>query len=136
MSQPIGEIKEQVKYLFRYFIEWGGNCLWPKNAEAQERFGYPADPHDLPLTAETIIELKRIEAWYQESLNWDYPPDPGPWRQDECDRFNRASKDLLERIRFELGPNFEVIDQQPELKEDPDLDSYLANPKVCTRKKQ
>jgi len=53
--------------------------------------------------------------WYDQSLNWDYPPNPRPWRQEECDRFNDAVK-------------------PPELMEDPDLDEYLKDPKGFMRK--
>jgi hypothetical protein len=67
--------------------------------------------------------------WHRASLNWDYPPDPGPWRQPECDRFNAAAAKLLTDIRVELGPTFEVINRQDKMVEDPDLDAYLADPK-------
>ena len=60
--------------------------------------------------------------WHDGSLNRDYPPDPGPWRQPECDRFNAASAVLLADIRAELGPEFEVIDRQARCEEDPELD--------------
>jgi hypothetical protein len=75
-----------------------------------------------------------LAEWHDTSLNWDYPPDPGPWRQPECDRFNDAVASLLADIRRALGPEFEVIDEQVSCVEDPDLDVYLADPKGFHRK--
>lgn len=69
-----------------------------------------------------------MAAWHDASLNPAYPPDPGPWRQPECDRFNEAAEALLAAVRAELGDRFEVIDDQPDAAEDPDPDAYLADP--------
>jgi hypothetical protein len=77
-----------------------------------------------------------LAEWHDTSLNWDYPPDPGPWRQQECDRFNTAVAELLADIRRELGPTFRVIVRQQPCVEDPDLDAYLADPKGFRRKEQ
>lgn len=65
--------------------------------------------------------------WYQESLNRDYPPDLGPWRQAECDRFNEAVQALLPIVGAELGDDFGVINAQPLAVEDPGLDEYLKD---------
>ncbi|HYV37796.1 MAG TPA: hypothetical protein VE988_19075 [Gemmataceae bacterium] len=74
--------------------------------------------------------------WHDASLNWDYPPNPGPWRQVECDKFNRAAGELLSVIRADLGPDFQVIDEQRQIVEDPELDEYLASPKGFRRIQQ
>ena len=63
----------------------------------------------------------------KRSLNWEYPPDPGPWRQAECDAFNAAARDLYEVIANELGATFVVDFHQEPLKEHPELDVYLQN---------
>jgi hypothetical protein len=121
-------------YRIRFFFDWGsGTCLWSANDAARQAFDYPIDPGKLPLSAETIDRIGRMCAWYDKALNWDYPPDPGPWRQDECDRFNGQSALLLESIRRELGADFDVIDESYELREDPDLDEYLKDPKAFRR---
>jgi hypothetical protein len=86
------------------------------------------DPCPLPLSTPILDRCRQLSEWYDTSLNWDYQPDPGPWRQTECDRFNAAVEALLADIRRELGPEFEVIDKQPRAVEDPDLDAYLADP--------
>jgi hypothetical protein len=66
-------------------------------------------------------------------LNWDGPSDPDPWRQEECDRFNAAVNQLFEAVRTELGEEFELVNEQCELHEDPDVDAYLKNPQEFRR---
>jgi hypothetical protein len=106
--------------VIRFFCEWGGGALWPADPAAGRFESGPLDDQ-LPLSAETRRRLDSLCAWHD-------PPDPGPWRQAECDRFNAAAAALLHRLRAELGPLYEVIDAQPRLCEDPDLDAYLADP--------
>lgn len=117
------------KYRLKFFLEWGGGpCLWADNDAAVARFGAGAvDYRELGLSIATIELMGRLAEWHDMSLNWDYPPDPGPWRQDECDRFNAGAIDLLARIRRELGEEYEVTNNQDELTEDPDLDAYLRD---------
>lgn len=124
----------QADYVIRYFFEWGGPCFWSVNDAAQARFDYPIDPEQLSLSVSTIKRVGELIKWHDQALNWEYPPDPGPWRQDECERFNRAAKELLITVRQELGAHFEVIDAFVEEKEDPDLDDYLRDPKSFKRK--
>ena len=82
----------------------------------------------LPLSPETVRRCGELSAWHDTSLNLAYPSDPSRWRQPECDRFNEAVRHLLATIRAELGDRFQVIDHQMDAVEDPDLDTYLANP--------
>ena len=127
---------EQAKYVLGYFFDYFHGCLWSNNDKANEDFGFgPLDVSDtnLPLFAQTIQRCEEMAQWHYTSLNWDYPPDPGPWRQSECDRFNLAVRELLADIRKELGPDFEVLDHQEDVVEDPDLDTYLADPKKFCR---
>ena len=116
-------------YRLRYFFDYGCGCLWSANDAANAQYGYHVEPSDLPLSSETVLEANRIGTWFDQSLNWGYPPDPGPWRREECDRFNRSTVELLAKIRQELGSEFEIVDEQVVMVEDPDLDEYLADPK-------
>ncbi len=117
-------------YAFRFFFEWGnsGECLWPDNLAARERFGFAPSIEDFPVSEELKANVHRVGEWYQTNLNWDYPPDPGPWRQDECDRFNRAVQELFGDLVRELGPDYELEYRQTVLTEDTDLDEYLKDP--------
>lgn len=118
------------KYRLRFFFEWmTSECLWTGNDAASEHFtSYPIDYNELPLSDDTKARAKELADWHQGALNWASPGDPGAWRQEECDRFNRASIDLLESIREELGAEFDVVDEYDNHFEDPDLDRYLSDP--------
>ncbi|MGE0191864.1 MAG: hypothetical protein AB7T63_07440 [Planctomycetota bacterium] len=124
-------------YVISFFVEWQGGCLWPFNDAAFRDFDFGPydcfDPCPLPLSQATLDACSDLAAWHDKSLNWDYPPDPGPWRQVECDRFNAAAQALLALIRDELGAAFEVIDHSDPAAEDPDLDAYLSDPKGFRR---
>ena len=125
-----------MKYRFLFWFEWGsGTVFQTDNDAANHKFGVGIiRPEHFPLTPETIEQIHSMSKWHDKSLNWDYPPDPGPWRQDECDRFNAASKQLIEVVVKELGEDFEIIYHQGPLHEDPDLDEYLKDPHGFKRK--
>ena len=122
-------------YRLRFFFDWRADCLWSDNDAARARFDYPVDPADLPLSLATRDEMGRVCGWHDTSLNWDYPPDPGPWREEECARFNAAARALLAAIRAELRPDYEIVDEFRDVHEDPDLDAYLADPKGFRRQR-
>jgi hypothetical protein len=99
----------------RFFFDAGsGTVLWRSDAEPGEPF---VDLQELPVS----------NAEYDMSLNWEYPPDPGPWREEQCRRFNGAVREALDRLRAEL-PDWRIEDEFVELHEDPDLDRYLTDP--------
>ena len=125
-------------YRLRFTIDWGGTaCLWADNDAAREVFGEGVSYiglHRLPISADITSRIEQHCAWYQTALNWDYPPDPGPWRREECDRFNAATLDLLSALAIELGADFEVINAQLPEAEDPDLDAYHQDLKGFRRR--
>ena len=113
----------------RFFFDWGsGLCLWAVNDATRGRYGYPIDHHDLGLPADLVDEIDRLEAWRNTALNWNYPPDPGPWRESECEAFNAAVVATFDELQEALGPQWELIYENDELYEDLDLDRYLADP--------
>lgn len=123
------------KYRIKFFFDYGsGTCFWSGNAKIKAKFGYPIKPDELPLSLESIKKVKKFLEWYDQSLNPEYPSDPGRWRQEECNRFNDGVKQLFETVKRELGENFELCQEQPKLMEDPDLDEYLKDPKGFRRK--
>ncbi len=116
-----------------FWFEWHATCFWSADDETREHFECNIEPEYLPLSPATIQKVYELIEWHDTALNWEYPPHPGSWRQDECDRFNRAAKDLLAVVREELKGYFTVIDNLEEEKEDPDLDAYLSDPKNFKR---
>jgi hypothetical protein len=116
-------------YRARFCFDAGsGTVLWTASAAARQIWGYAVEVDQLPVSQALRDELAGLVAAYDTSLNWDYPPDPGPWREPQCRRFNRAVHQALARLRAELGPAWEIQDEFSELCEDPDLDRYLADP--------
>ncbi|KOG67978.1 hypothetical protein [Streptomyces varsoviensis] len=112
----------------RFFFDAGsGAVLWVP-LEDWEVWGQPVVLDRLPISHELRDELNRLIARYDTSLNWDYPPHPGPWREAECQEFNAAVRQAVGRLRVELGPEWRICDEYFELHEDPDLDRYLADP--------
>ncbi|MFH8336498.1 hypothetical protein [Streptomyces sp. AM6-12] len=112
----------------RFFFDAGsGGVLWA-SSEDRDAWGYPVDLDRLPISHDLRDGLKALIARYDTSLNWDYPPHPGPWREAECRDFNEAVRQALARLRAELGPEWRIHDEFYALEEDPDLDRYLANP--------
>jgi hypothetical protein len=95
-------------YQLRLMFEWGGGCLWSGNDAVLHRFGYGPLDEILPITAATRGRLGELSIWHDRSLNWEYPPDPGPWDEDERERFNSEALGILQTIRSELGPEFVV----------------------------
>ncbi|MGV9359547.1 hypothetical protein [Amycolatopsis sp. NPDC003731] len=103
----------------RFFFDPGsGAALWDDAG--------PADLDELPISASLRASVDSLVEQYDESVNWDYPPDPGPWREARCARFNADVHAVLGRLREELGHGVE--DRFTELHEDPELDRYLADP--------
>src|SRR5689334_4382786 len=118
----------------RFFFDAGsGTLLWTVDPEDQEIWGYAVDLTELPVSPDLRTELIDLVAAYDSSLNWEYPPDPGPWREGRCQRFNEAVRAALGRLRAELGPAWQIRDEFTELHEDPDLDRYLRDPKGFVR---
>src|SRR4051812_29061288 len=116
--------------VLKFWWEWGAATpFWPDDDVARGKFGTgEISAADLGLPPSLIVELKAAARWHDTSLNWAYPPDPGPWRQQECDRFNTAATTTLDRLRTELGADWDVIRNFPDQYEDPDIDRYLTDP--------
>jgi hypothetical protein len=118
----------------RFFFDAGsGGVLWMVADRDKQRYGQPVDLAGLPIVPALKDELARLVEWYDGSLNWEYPPDPGPWREPECERFNQAAHRALRRLRDELGPGWDIADEFQDVHEDSDLDRYLTDPRSFRR---
>ncbi len=98
----------------RLFFDAGsGTLLWAA-AEDQAVWNYPVDLARLPVSTALRAELERLVTDYDTSLNWDYPPDPGPWDEQRCREFNDAVRAAIASLRDEL-PDWRVVDEFTEL---------------------
>jgi hypothetical protein len=97
------------QFVVRLMFEWRGGCLWCGNQAALERFGIGPIEDQLALSPKTRSQLAALATWHDHSLNWDYPPDPGPWTAEESERFELAAAEVLAAVRADLGPEFDVV---------------------------
>lgn len=96
-------------YRLRLMFEWGGGCIWTGNDAARSKYGVGPIEDLLPLANETRRKLEDMTAWHDLSLNWDYPPDPGPWDAPEYERFEAAVSMMLDHLQSELGEGYSIV---------------------------
>lgn len=129
------------KYVLRFFFDYGaGGCLWGDNELARLDFGIgPIDEiiadKTGKLSAEILNLIKELDDRHANYYNKDYPPDPSLWQQGECDDFNKQIDTVLNSLRQQLSPGFEIIDKQTRYSEDKDLEEYLKDTKNFRRPK-
>jgi hypothetical protein len=100
----------------RFFFDAGsGALLWAAPAD-QAAWGYPIELDLLPVSPQLRTELDRLIDEYDTSLNWEYPPDPGPWDEARCRTFNAAVRRAIARLRTELGPAWQIADEFTEVR--------------------
>jgi hypothetical protein len=97
------------RFRIRLMFEWGGGALWCGNQVALATFSVGSIEEKLPLSATTLERLSVMTRWHDTALNWEYPPDPGPWNAAEYTEFDDAAEALLAAIQEELGAEFEVV---------------------------
>jgi len=101
----------------RFFFDAGSGTLLWATPEDQAEWGYPIDLDRLPVGPELRAELVALVDRYDTSLNWDYPPDPGPWSDEEHQRFDAEVRRVLPLLRAALGPTWEIRDEFTQLPE-------------------
>ena len=96
----------------RFFFEAGvpHTPLWPDDIDSP--YGSPCELERLPISPATQAALATLCEWYQSSIDWDYPPDPSPWPQEERDRFTQQADAALAALRRELGDDWTVEDRR------------------------
>ena len=107
MTTPESAMGERLR--IRLMFEWGGGALWCGNEATLARLSVGPVEDKLPLSTTTRARLSEMTRWHDTALNWDYPPDPGPWEDGEYKRFDDAANSLLAVIQKELGAEFKVV---------------------------
>ncbi|MFJ6479308.1 hypothetical protein ACIQK6_04040 [Streptomyces sp. NPDC091682] len=94
----------------RFFFEAGvpHTPLWPAAPDMDGPYGSPCELDRLPISARTRTELVRLCRWYQSSIDWDYPPAPSPWPQEEWQLFRRRADTAFAALCQELGGDWQV----------------------------
>jgi hypothetical protein len=111
--EPSMELKKQggspqEVYRVRLMFEWGGGTIWCGNDSARSKFDVGPIEDLLPISDPIRERLSDLTKWHDTALNWDYPPDPSPWSDEERTRFKSEAKILLIELQADLGPCFEV----------------------------
>jgi hypothetical protein len=115
-------------YYARFCFDAGsGTLLWADGPDTTQVWGYAVDLRQLPASQALLDDLTGLVAEYDTSRNWDYPPDPGPWREPRCRQFNHDVRQARGRLRAELRSSWQIQDEFRDLHQDPDLDRYLAD---------
>lgn len=96
-------------YRLRLMFEWGGGCIWVGDDTTRRQYGVGPIEDSLPLADETRRKLAEITVWHDLSLNWEYPPDPGPWDAHEYERFEAAAFAMRDHLQSELGDRFSIV---------------------------
>lgn len=102
------------KRRFRFFLDCG-ICLWGANPE--EGFVGGFSTRILPLSEETKQQVNLFLREYNSSYNYGCPPYDG-WTIEDCKRFNREYRRILDLIVPELGSQFIICIEQLDLIED------------------
>ncbi len=101
-------------YTFRYWFEWGSDenfcaCLWSADDATKEKYGYQVDLHSLPISQDLIYFLCETAMRHDDALDWDYPPNPLLWTEEEEAKYYRRVKIGFTRLQQELGENYKII---------------------------
>lgn len=67
------------------------------------------NPCKLPISKELQLRLLKWASIYDQTLDFDYPPNSG-FKTEELERdFKQEGERLVESLRVELGPEFSVV---------------------------
>jgi hypothetical protein len=94
----------------RFFFDAGsGICMWSADEISKEKFdGYPVECNELPLPENLWRKLRYLTAWYDTSIDWSYLPDPTPWSNEECLRFNEEVSVTLKEVITKIGCEYTI----------------------------
>lgn len=97
----------------RVFFDAGsGICLSAGNETARTKYrDYPIPPTKLPISVALQSQIESLIERYDTSIDWDYPPDPTPWTEEECREFNKAAHEMMTQLAAELAPDHEVLNE-------------------------
>jgi len=97
----------------RVFFDAGsGICLWAGNEAARNKYrDYPIPQTKLPISVALQSRIGKLIERYDTSIDWDYPPDPTPWTDEECRDFNEAAQEMVTQLADELAHDHEILNE-------------------------
>jgi len=95
-------------YKLKLMFEWGGGTLWCDNDLSLEKFDVGPIEKRLSLSSETIKKLEELTEIHDEALDWEYPPNPSKWTEQQFRDFDANVEVMMNQIEKELGDEFSV----------------------------
>ena len=97
------------KYEMKFMFDWcSGTCVWSTNDAAIDKYGYPVDLDDLPISSKLKIQLENLIEKHDEALNWSDPSSELLWTGSQQDEFKQKAIVLYHLLCKELGSDFNV----------------------------
>ncbi len=99
-------------FRLRFFFDLGSAvCFWAGNDVTQAKFSYTIEAHAVPLRFTLCQQAEYLCIWYDTSIDWNNLGGEPLWSLEETALFKKAVKDFLIKVREELFPDFEVINE-------------------------
>lgn len=103
---------DDTHYALKYMTAECGPYLYPTNPTAYDRFYFPVNLDELPLSPQLRKDLKNLPKQYAnkhgEAMNPNHASGSPLWSEDERQAFNRESYALYQRLCQELGEKYQV----------------------------
>ena len=97
------------QYEMKYMFDWGsGTCVWSTNDAARDKYDYPVNIEELPISSALKEKLDYIIYKHDEALNWDDPAGDLLWSDEEIEQFKTEAKALYLQLKQELGDEYEL----------------------------
>lgn len=96
------------KYQLSFWFEHGGFCVWSKNDNAKEKYGYAVKNEALPISENLTNDLNALEDEYATFLDWENPANPSPWSEAHKTEFLNRANLIYKQLQEELGSEFEI----------------------------
>ena len=97
------------RYALKFMFDWGsGTCLWSTNDVAREKYGYPVDIEQLPISSELAKSLIELVDKHDEALDWDCPNNDLLWNEEQVKLFLQNARRYYERLCEEIGEEYSI----------------------------
>lgn len=98
------------KYEMKFSFDWGsGVCLWSTNNAARNKYGYPVETSQLPISEELKKDLEHLISWHDKALDWNEPQNNLLWTDEQIKEFLLTAKEMFKKVCMELGADYDVV---------------------------
>ena len=106
-SNPNGFVD---KYIIKFWIDFGGACLWSVNEKARATFGSPVYFEDLDISDELKKDIQKMCDDHDSFVLGEVEDEGYQWKEEDRTLFiNNIEKPIFERLAKELGDDFCLI---------------------------